>query len=120
MLEVIWPIQPRISDGEERIEEIEGLGRAGVEEAVPGELLYGKVAGVELGELAHVERDALFGLRSADDPAVCDGVLAVVLRYDVVFYGENQRRLGREFEVAQGLFDVDEAEHLVGFDPGFY
>src|SRR5215211_9446138 len=113
---MIRPVEPRVSLGEERIEEIQGPRRARLEEPVPGEIPGRKIPGVELGELAHVERDALPRFCPADDLAVPEGVLALVLRYDVIFYVEDQRCLGCVLEIAQGAFDVDEAQHLVGID----
>src|SRR5919112_1752194 len=117
---MIQPVEPRVPDGEERIEEFEGLGGARLNEVTPGELPCRKVAGVELDELAHVERDALLGLSPAGDFAVSDGVRALVFSYYVVPYVEYQRSLWRAFEVAQGRFDIDEAEHLVRIDAGLY
>src|SRR5919107_844693 len=117
---MIRPGEPRVPHGEERVEKLEGLVRARPDEVSPGELPRGEVAGVELGELAHVERDALFGFGSANYFALPDGVLVLVLRYDVVFYVEDERLRRREVEVAQGRRDVDQAQHLVGLDDGLY
>src|SRR5918995_3941778 len=117
---MIRPVEPRVPYREKQIEQLEGTCRAPLEEVVPGEFPRRKVAGIELGELAHVERDAPFGLSPAYHCAAPDGVLALVLRYDVVSYVEDQRFLRGEFEVAQGRFDIDEAEHLVGIDAGLH
>src|SRR5918993_2382740 len=112
--------EPRVSQGENRLEEIESFGRARLDEPVPGKIAGRKVPGVELGELAYVERDALPRFRPTDDLTFCDGVLASVLRYDIVCYVENERRLWRALEVPQGDFDVDEAQHLVWIDLRVY
>src|ERR687897_1686524 len=103
---MIRPREPRVSDGEERVEKIQSLGRARPDKAVPGEIARREVPCVELGQLAHVERDALFGLRPTHDLADSEGVLALVLLYDVVLNVEDQGRLGRAFEVAQCRLDV--------------
>ena len=81
---MIRPKEPRVSRGEERPQEIESFGRARPDEPVPGKVAGRKVPGVELGELAYVERDALPRLRPTNDLACCEGILAGVLRYDVV------------------------------------
>ena len=81
---MIRPKEPRVSHGEERLQEIQSLWRARPDEPVPGKIPGRKVPGVELGELAHVERDSLPRLGSTDDFSVPDGVLAGVLRYDIV------------------------------------
>src|SRR5918994_4265108 len=117
---MIRPKEPRVSQGENRLEEIESFGRARLDEPVPGKTAGRKVPGVELGELAHVEGDSLPRFRTADNLTFREGVLAGVLRYDVVRYVEYERRLWRVPEVPQGVFDVDEAQHLVGFDLRVY
>src|ERR687886_2812978 len=73
---MIRPKEARIPLGEERLEEIEGPWGAGLDEPVPGEISGRKVPGVELGELANVQRDALPGPCSADNLTVSYGVLA--------------------------------------------
>src|SRR3712207_6326181 len=113
---MIRPREPRISLGEESVEAIECFGRTRLYESVPGKIAGRKVPGVELGELAHVERDALCRFRPTGDLAFCDGVLAGVLWYDLVPYVEYERRLQYGLEVPQGAFDVDEAQHLVWID----
>src|SRR5215213_7789566 len=117
---MIRPVEPRVSRGEVRLKEIQSHGRARLDESVPGEIPGRKVPGVELGELAHIERDALPRFCPANDLAVPEGVLACVLRNDVVLYVEDERDLRYAIEIPQGAFDVDEAEHLVGFDLRFY
>ena len=116
---MIRPVEARVSEREELFEQVECFGRARLHQAVPGEVSGRKVSGVELGELAHVDGDALPRLRPTDDSAVSDGVLAGVLRYDVITYVEYQGRICLALEIPQGAFDVDEAQHLVGFDLRF-
>ena len=82
--------------------QIESFGRACLDEPMPGKTWYRKVPGVELGELAHVERDPLRRLPPTDNLTLCDGVLAGVLRYDVVCYVEDERRPWRTLEVPEG------------------
>src|SRR5919112_3883194 len=117
---MIGPAEQGVPEGKERVEEFEGLRGARLDEVVPGELPGWKVAGVELGELAYVERDALFGFGSTNHSAMPDGVLALVFGYDVVLYVEYERFFWGASEVAQGRFDVDQAQHLVGVDAGLH
>src|SRR5215213_2440531 len=58
---MIRPKEPWISQGEKALQEIESFGRIRPDEPMPGKVPGRKVPGVELGELAHVEGDALRG-----------------------------------------------------------
>ena len=81
---MIRPKEPWISQGEKGLQEIESFGRTRPDEPMPGKVTGWKVPGVELGELAHVEGDALRRFRPADNLTFCDGVLAGVLCYYVI------------------------------------
>src|SRR5918993_1417634 len=60
---MIRPKEPWIAQGEEGLQEIESPGRTRPDEPMPGKVPGRKVPGVELGELAYVEGDALRRLR---------------------------------------------------------
>src|SRR5918998_2609987 len=116
-LEMIRRVEERVANGEEPFQPIQGPGRVRLDEPVPDELPRGKVAGVELGELAHVERGPLLRLGPAGDLSTSDGVLAGVLRDHVIRDFEDQGS-ARPVQETQRAFDVHEAQHLVGLYPG--
>src|SRR5829696_9960649 len=112
--------KPRVACREQRLQQLQSPWRTGLYEPVPAEIPRRQIPGVELGQPAHVERDAVLGPRPTEDFSFPYRVLGGVLRHAVVRYVQYERRLGRALQVPHGGFDVDEPQHLVRFDPGVY